>query len=173
MTLRYIAGGEDDSSLQWVRDYVKQTPNAEPSRILKAKHTDKGIFLVCEHFKAYAWKGSNLAIALNDTLHIFRIQKQLGCAVYAKPLKDGSVAIAVDEETVGEYAWDWDNESPPTFTCTFAGIEVAEETGASSLLSPQMLARYRELQDKQYPPTEGQIERGAARKKVKEPPKTP
>lgn len=169
--LTYIGNSADDAGLPWAREYYQQTRSEDPSQVYACKHTDKGLFITAMHFKGYAWKNSRLYDSIVATLHMLAMHPDMACPMYAKALRGGNLAIAIDETAAGSGTWTKEDDA---WRWQDAETIPADSTQTPTLLSPEFLMQLREKPasasalGNPHPKVEG-----APPTKVKKPPTTP
>jgi hypothetical protein len=142
MPLQFITHGDSANDLPWARDYIKQRPESNVSRILKVRKSEKGHIVYTEDFKGYAWKNSKLLSDLIGAMNSFRMYPDLSCAMFAMANKDGSISLAVDTDTRGEYVWTAD-EAWDEWVCEVADLAATPASADNPLLPPELLAEIR------------------------------
>lgn len=166
MPLQFITSNNDDSVLPWAREFIKSDHDSDVSRVVRVVRAEKGHVVYTEDFKGYAWKNSKLVSALISTLNTFRLYPELQTALYARAHKDGSISLAVDPDTIGEYAWQTDKDWNE-WICTPTASENLDANSTATLLPPEMLEMLEKIKQQPREPQDQNGQNAPSRKPKK------
>ena len=106
MAIRWLENKKsymEDQSLDWLKDYMKNHPNAPEQSVMGLIDGENGILVITHHWKAFLFAKDSRCSQLREAIPVWLTHNEPLPRLIAKPMKGGKFMIGLDDEFVDTY----------------------------------------------------------------------